>query len=92
MLPDDRGFFLMWRSATDEHHPLMRRHSHYLKLCLWLLGKAAHRGNANEVNPEGMVRTNWTKMARALSYEGNGGQEHNVSPTTAKNICDWFAE
>ena len=92
MLPDDRGFFLMWRSATDEHHPLMRRHSHYLKLWLWLLGKAAHRGNANEVNPEGLVRTNWSKMARALSYEGNGGQEHNVSPTTAKNICDWFAE
>tara|TARA_Y100000310_G_scaffold338657_1_gene428986 strand:+ start:9384 stop:10331 length:948 start_codon:yes stop_codon:yes gene_type:complete len=91
MLPDERGFFLMWRSGIDENHPIMRRHSHYLKLWMWLLGKAAHRGNADEVTPEGCVRANWSKMARVISYEGSGGQWHDVSPTTAKNICEWFA-
>lgn len=88
-LPDSKGFFLMWRCLSD--HKVMRRHGHYIKLWMWILSTAAHRGNASERTPIGIVRSSWSSMARTLSYEEEAGRTIQVSPSTARTIVEWFA-
>lgn len=88
-LPDQKGFFLMWRCLSE--HKIFKRHSHYVKLWMWILSTAAHRGNANERNPVGIVRSSWSEMARQLSYEEDAGRSVNVSPSTARTIVEWLA-
>ena len=88
-LPDQRGFFLVFRCLSE--HKIFKRHSHYVKLWLWILSTAAHRGNANERNPVGIVRSSWSEMARKLSYEEDAGRSVNVSPSTARTIVEWLA-
>jgi len=88
--PDAGGYIFLWRRTAD--HPIWRKDEWHIRIWVWLLLEAAHRGNAqHRALPIGACDVTYPEVREGTWYVDERGGTKKVSRRKLNSVLLWMA-